>query len=379
MRPAQETHPNQPVIRPPAPQPKTQMAIGCLIIPLIVAAMLVGVYSYIRANATPRLTVPKREMVLVRAMPAESASLLARFGQGHTLRIVGRTEDWGWLEVEFWGGQRGWTQRPLDILVWQLKAPEKSPQTPGRLPPLATPVPQEMIAIPPSTFTMGSPPGLGEADEEPAHPVSISAFEIDRIEVTAGQYWQCVAAGECAAPIAAGSQIEPHYLNDPSFDNYPVSSIPWAEANRYCIWQGKRLPTEAEWELAAGWDNQRGAKLLWPWGNDPAQGRANVGDTSRGKPAPVGSFSGDESPLGVMDLAGNVSEWVFDWYKVDYYRVADDTDPIGPTPRRGEGTGRVVRGASFADTVEQARTANRDKQEVSYGYPTLGFRCARDR
>jgi formylglycine-generating enzyme required for sulfatase activity len=364
--------------RPPVSQPTTQMAIGCLIIPLIVAVILVGVYTYIRTNAAFRLTVPDGEVVQVRATPEESAPLLARFGEGRTLKIIGRARDWRWLEVEIWDGQRGWTLRPLDILVWRLRAPETSPQPASVLAAAVTPVSQEMITIPTTNFTMGSPPGLGEPDEEPAHPISISAFAIDQTEVTVGQYWQCVEAGACAAPNADGSQTEPHYLNDPAFDNYPVINVPWLEANRYCTWLGKRLPTEAEWELAAGWDIERTAKSFWPWGNEAALGQANVGNSSVGDPAPVGSFPDDRSPLGVMDMAGNVSEWVFDWYKVDYYSNTDNTDPIGPSQRRGEGTGRVVRGASFADPVEQARTSNRSHQEATYGYPTVGFRCARD-
>ncbi|RME44286.1 MAG: hypothetical protein D6796_11970 [Caldilineae bacterium] len=92
----------------------------------------------------------------------------------------------------------------------------------------------------------------------------------------------------------------------------------------------------------------------------------------------MGSFPADRSPAGVLDMGGNVSEWVFDWYKVDYYRVADETDPRGPTHRRGEGTGRVVRGGSFADPLPEARTANRRHRAEGYGYPTVGFRCARD-
>jgi formylglycine-generating enzyme required for sulfatase activity len=234
-----------------------------------------------------------------------------------------------------------------------------------------------MITIPATTFTMGSPPGLGEDDERPAHPVTLAAFEIDRTEVTVGQYWQCVEAGACAAPSDTSNVPTPNYHNDPTFDNYPVVNVPWLEASHYCNWHGKRIPSEAEWELAAGWDSQHGAKLLWPWGNDSDQIQVNLAHASIGQPTVVGSFAQDRSPYGVLDMGGNVSEWVFDWYKADYYSVADDTNPTGPSNRRSEG--RVIRGGSFADPLEQARVANRRHQEGEYGYSTVGFRCARDK
>ncbi len=344
----------------------------------MVAIAVLGAFLYIRSSASNRLTVPKGEVVLARAAPDNSAALLARFGEGGVLNITGRTEDWRWLEVELWDGQRGWTLRPLDILVWQIKADPAPPTAPTSLPSMPTPVAEKMVAIPATTFTMGSPPGLGENDEQPAHPVSISAFEIDLTEVTVGQYWQCVAASKCVAPTHNAGQTEAYYINNPAFDNYPVINVSWTQANHYCIWRGKRLPTEAEWELAAGWDVEKKAKLQWPWGNDPTHNQANVADASLGKTAVAGSFASDVSPAGVMDMTGNVSEWVFDWYKVDYYSVADDTDPVGPTHRRGEGSGRVVRGGSFVDTLDQARTSNRRHQAEGYGYPTVGFRCARD-
>ena len=365
--------------RPAAPRPTTQLTIGCVVIPLIIVIILGGVFIYLRANASARLTVPEGQVVLVRAEPKPTALLLARFGQGRELRITGRTKDWRWLEVQLGDNQRGWTLRPLDILVWQLVALEKTPGPPTALPVPVTPVISQMIDMPATTFTMGSPPGLGEADEEPAHPVSLSTFQIDQTEVTVGQYWQCVAAGKCATPLSDASQTEPHYLNDPAFDNHPVINVPWIEANQYCLWQGKRLPTEAEWEMAAGWDIERGAKLSWPWGNSPNEVVANIGDSALTDPAAVGSFPDDKSRLGLLDMGGNVREWVFDWYKVDYYSVADATDPLGPTYRRGEGSGRVVRGGSLTDSIEQARTANRDHREATYGYPDVGFRCARDK
>jgi formylglycine-generating enzyme required for sulfatase activity len=351
------------------------MMMGCFVIPLLVVVSLGGVFMAVRANASSKLTVPAKAVLLVRVTPDERAPLLARFGEGYSLKITGRTPDWRWLEVELWTDQRGWALRPLDILVWQLNASEITPTPVDSTPIAPMPVVEEMITIPATTFTMGSPPGLGEADEQPAHPVTLAAFELDRTEVTVGQYWQCVIAGACAAPAADASIAEPHYLNDPAFDNHPIVNVPWLEASHYCTWRGKRLPTEAEWELAAGWDTARGAKLQWPWGQEAA-GPVNVGDTSLGKAAAVGSMSLDKSPLGLLDMGGNVSEWVFDWYQVDYYNVADDTNPTGPSNRRSEG--RVIRGGSFTDSLEQARTANRGHQAEEYGYPTVGFRCARD-
>lgn len=377
-KPENPQSPTRRANRPPAPRPTTQMMVGCLVIPVLVAIALVGVFTYERSRATARLTVPDRDVLLVRALPNPTAPLLARFGPGHTVRITGRTPDWRWLEVELWAGQRGWTLRPLDILVWQLNAAVVTPRPVGAPVPVVTPAAETMVAIPAVTFTMGSPPGLGEPDEHPARTVTLSAFEIDQTEVTLGRYWACVEAGVCPAPAGEAGPVNEHYLNSPAFDNYPVVNVSWTGANRYCGWRDKRLPTEAEWEMAAGWDARRGAKLLWPWGNSAEQVQINAGSASTGQPAPAGSFSGDRSPAGVLDMGGNVSEWVFDWYKVDYYRVADNTDPLGPTYRRGEGSGRVVRGASFADSLEQARTANRNHRDAEYGYPTVGFRCARD-
>jgi formylglycine-generating enzyme required for sulfatase activity len=354
------------------------MTIGCGLIPAIVLIILLGAFFYVRSTASNQLTVPDQDVVLVRTVPDEAAPLLARFGHGQVLTVTGRSHDWRWLEVALWGGRRGWTLRPLDILVWQIEAQESVPVPDNNPPERVAPIEAKMISLPATTFTMGSPPGLGEADEQPAHAVSLSAFAIDRTEVTVGQYWQCVEAGSCAPPDSTGSQASSHYFNDPAFDNHPIVNVPWTESNRYCLWRGKRLPTEAEWEMAAGWDIEREAKLFWPWGNTPDQVQANLGGTSIEAPATVGSFFADASPSGILDMAGNVSEWVFDWYKVDAYSNTDDTDPIGPANRRGEGSGRVVRGGSFADWPDQARTANRRSQEPAYGFSSIGFRCARN-
>ncbi|MCB9100677.1 MAG: SUMF1/EgtB/PvdO family nonheme iron enzyme [Anaerolineales bacterium] len=354
------------------------MAIGCIFIPVMLAVVIMVGLFYLRSNASTSFIVPDGDVALVRTQPDESTPLIARFGPKRALEITGRTEEWRWLQVRLWDGRTGWTLRPLDILIWRLDAPITQPAEAKDEPVPVTPITEAMEPIPATSFTMGSPPGLGENDEQPAHAVSLSAFEIDRTEVTVGQYWQCIEAGVCAPPTSDASTTEVNYLNDPAYDNYPMVNIPWTEANNYCHWYGKRLPTEAEWELAAGWDSRKQAKYLWPWGNDPAAGKPNIGETSVGQAAPVGSFPDDISPAGLLDMGGNVSEWVFDWYKADYYRIADDTNPIGPSQRRGEGTGRVVRGGSFSDPIDEARAANRRNQAEEYGNPTVGFRCAKD-
>jgi formylglycine-generating enzyme required for sulfatase activity len=356
------------------------MTIGCLLMPLLLIAVVVGGLLYVRSYTTHHFIVPKGEVVQVRAWPADTASLVARFGTGRRLDITGRTGDWRWLEVRLWDEQRGWVRRPLSILIWQLDAEPKRIDMPTAAPvptPELSSMDEAMVAIPSASFTMGSPPGLGDNDEQPAHVVHLSAFDIDRTEVTVGQYWRCVEAGICEVPTRDASPAAPHYLNDPAFDHYPVINVPWTGANQYCRWRGKRLPTEAEWELAAGWDVERHAKLLWPWGNGEASGPVNTGDTASNGPAPVGRFPADRSPAGVLDMGGNVSEWVFDWYKVDYYQVSDATNPVGPMYRRGAGTGRVTRGGAFRDSLPEARASRRRHQAEAYGYPTVGFRCAK--
>lgn len=361
-----------------APQPRTQMFIGCLIIPVLVIIALVGVLFRTWQNATPSLTVPEANVLRVHSAPDETAPLIARFGAGHDFEVVGRSDDWSWLEVETWGGQSGWTLRPLDIMVWQIQTEPTTPQENGAVSLRPDPVELEMISIDGGTFTMGSPPGLGDEDESPAHVVTLSPFAIDQTEVTVGQYWACVEARVCVAPTEERSQTEPHYINDPTYDNHPVINVPWSDAKAYCTWQGKRLPTEAEWEMAAGWDATSEAKARWPWGNEGEIEMANL-NALRSDTAAVGTYTDDRSPAGVLDMGGNVREWVLDWYKVDYYSVADDTDPTGPSNRRGEGSGRVVRGGYFASQPYQARTAARDHADPAYGYPMIGFRCAQDR
>ncbi len=365
---------------PPAPidNPTSQIVYGCLVIPVLLTIGLGIAFFRLKGNASSELRVPDGELLLVRTAPDDTALLLARFGEERTISVTGRSEDWRWLEVELWNGRYGWAKRPLDIWIWQIDANITQPQPALAIDTRPAPIESSMISIGETTFTMGSPTGLGDVDETPPHPVTLSAFLIDKQEVTIAQYWECVTVGECTAPQGDDSPTESHYLNDPAFDNHPIINVPWADAKNYCNWLGKRLPTEAEWEMVAGWNAEQGAKSLWPWGNDGETAVANVGIHSAGEIMPVGSFPEDRSPAGVLDMGGNVQEWVLDWYKSDYYRIADETNPLGPTNRRGEGTGHVVRGASFLDSIGQARTANRRNEDGAYGYAAVGFRCAQD-
>ena len=170
------------------------------------------------------------------------------------------------------------------------------------------------------------------AEEQPQHAVSLDAFWIDRNEVTNVQYRTCVEAGAC---------IEPRCWEEDDFNapDQPVVCVVWADAQDYAAWVGGRLPTEAEWEKAARGTDGR----IYPWGNSPPDcDRANYAGCA-GKPLPVGSHPDGASPYDVLEMAGNVQEWVADWYDADYYSRTPVWNPQGPE----SGAFRVLRGASF--------------------------------
>ena len=235
----------------------------------------------------------------------------------------------------------------------------------------------EEILIPAGSFQMGcdssNPAESCNSWEQPLHTVTLSAYSIDKYEVTNARYKACVAAGGCTVPGSVDSSKRSPYYGTSTYADYPVLNVDWFQANAFCAWAGKRLPTEAEWEKAA-----RGSSdtRKYPWGNSaPDCTKTNydscVGDTSR-----VGSYPSGASPYGVMDMAGNVDEWVQDWYDSSYYSVSPSNNPQGPET----GTYRVLRGGSWVsfDFVGDVRSALRS------GLPprpldldSNGFRCVR--
>ena len=243
---------------------------------------------------------------------------------------------------------------------------------------------QEMILIPAGEFVRGSE--RGDTDEVPVRTLYQDAFYLDKYEVTVAQYRACVEAGVCTPPEkfwGAQHNYEADFCNGPRTDrdNHPINCMRWWEADTYCKWVGKRLPTEAEWEKAArGTDGRR-----FPWGNEQANcDRAVIDDGGDGcgreSTWPVGSFPQGASPYGVMDMSGNVWEWVSDWYGKDYYAQAPSRNPMNNTPDPLESAPpKVLRGGSWADQTELIhRTANRVQYNPNT-YPdyTIGFRCAR--
>jgi iron(II)-dependent oxidoreductase len=203
----------------------------------------------------------------------------------------------------------------------------------------------------------------GEDDESPVHTVYLDAYWIDKYEVTNAQYALCVQAGECDVPSCGNYE-------DPQYADHPVVCVNWYDAQSYTEWVGGRLPTEAEWEKAArgGLEGQ-----LYPWGNEVpictldaengAKFRGCIGETVE-----VGSFA--PNGYGLFDMAGNVWEWVSDWYDENYYSISPSENPQGPSGS----IQRVLRGGSFRDNQNLARCAYRARLNPGGRFYFNGFR-----
>ena len=244
--------------------------------------------------------------------------------------------------------------------------------TPSPIPYVVNPIDDaELVFIPAGEFSMGSDPKVDPyffGSEGPPHTVTLSDFWIYRTEVTNAMYQGCVEAKACPQPINVRSNTRPDYYRNPSFTDYPVVYVTWKNANSYCQWAGARLPTEAEWEKAARGTDGR----LFPWGNQaPIPNYANYG--SRDTEA-VGSYPDGASPYDVLDMAGNVIEWVRDYFQATYYQVSPDENPLGPA----SGSTRVYRGGAYHNPAAAIRTVMRGSRSESHANVDIGFRCVMD-
>jgi formylglycine-generating enzyme required for sulfatase activity len=213
--------------------------------------------------------------------------------------------------------------------------------------------------IPSSEFTMGN----GGFDT-PVHPVTVDGFWMYKTKVTNRMYAQCVTVGSCSAP---NEELGGQVYSNPQYANYPVVGVSWDQAQAYCNWTQGQLPTEAQWEKAA-----RGTQgNVYPWGNDkPACDLLNLGYCT-GATSEVDAFPSGASPFGLYDMAGNVFEWVRDWYDQTYYNSSPSTNPTGPE----SGQYRVVRGSSFETDLDQAESSMRHYLSPSNHRRDTGFRC----
>ncbi|MBI5536121.1 MAG: formylglycine-generating enzyme family protein [Deltaproteobacteria bacterium] len=223
------------------------------------------------------------------------------------------------------------------------------------------------VEVPAGEFTMGCNDPIDtscEVSESPLHKVTLSGFLVDKHEVTMAEYKACIDSCVCSEPAQA--------FDPKGSPSHPVVGVTLDQAGTYCTWIGRRLPTEAEWEKAARGTDGR----IYPWGNTaPACDQAAfLGCAYGGKTGvtfPVGTFSpkGD-SPYGAQDMAGNVWEWVTDWYGP--YDGDASVDPEGPS----KGTSRLWRGGGYLHDATWLRTSARFPNNAA-SYHALGFRCVK--
>ena len=251
--------------------------------------------------------------------------------------------------------------------------------------PTVTPsAPADMVLVPAGEFLMGSTnteidkatawsskPRYEFEDEFPQHTVYLDAYYIDKFEVTNTQFEAFVnATGYRTLAEQKGELNTWRAAYAPGMENYPVVWMSWYDADAYCKWAGKRLPTEAEWEKAARGNLGR----IFPWGNDWDPKKANCGEAGYGHTMPVGSFPDGFSYYGARDMAGNVWEWVADWWDPNYYSVSATRNPQGPLTATQN---KVLRGGAFGNAKWQLRTAHRHTSGPDGYAPDHGFRCAK--
>jgi len=235
-----------------------------------------------------------------------------------------------------------------------------------------------MVVIPEGVFPMGVPKAArdGGTDERPNHDVFVDTFYIDKYELTNGRYLQFVTETGHRFPQHPTDQTKGLWKGNmmpESVTDLPVINVDWHDADAYCRWAGKRLPTEAEWEKAAKGPND----WRFAWGDiEPTQEHANFNQTWRGEATltQVGIYEKGKSPYGVYDVAGNVWEWVADWYEADYYAKSPARNPQGPET----GIYKALRSSGWQGETPQVRIFTRIKSLPTDRNNSTGFRCAQD-
>lgn len=358
-------------------RPLATMGAGAIVLGTVTAVLIVGLLAFIlgrrllRPSATPAPVVSPLVVVATPTSPPSVSTTTSKV-------MVSSTS--------------GFTPTPNAGLTPSPATPSNSWTRPADG---AT-----MMYVPASTFSMGSSQSDSDADadERPQHIVRLSPYYVDRYEVTVAQFrlfaettgydtdaerrgwgwvwrgaeWERVDGANWRHPTGLGSSVVQR-------DAYPVTVVSWNDASAYCRSVGARLPTEAEWENGArGSDARR-----WPWGDFWEAGRANSAASGLGWLASVADFPEGASPYDLFNMAGNVWEWVADWYDEDYYARSPNADPRNDVPGQCPGGSasdqcRVMRGGSWRNNAAKIRAANRTYALPTEGRNDFGFRCAMD-
>jgi len=223
-----------------------------------------------------------------------------------------------------------------------------------------------------STLCEGKCTATNFTDAMPVHKVFLDSYWIYEHEITNQEYGLCVKDGDCLKPQKTYSSTRKNYFQNPDYGNYPVVFVDWYQAEKYCAWAGGELPSEAQWEKAARGVNDN---RLFPWGNQaPSSSRANFGNNI-GDTTSVDEYPDGASPYGVMNMSGNVYEWVADWYSADYYSKSPSQNPRGPSRSEINSSIKVVRGGNWYWDAAYSSIAFHDYWDPEKTSWDVGFRC----
>jgi len=274
--------------------------------------------------------------------------------------------------------QAKWTPIPT-----QTPYPTYTPKPTQTASPTSTETPSpassEMIRVAAGEFLMGCDPWDSRSPcldgESPSHGVYLDDFYIDLTEVTNTQYARCAGQEACRPPEFNESGMHIAMYENPEYADYPITNVNWYDARDYCTWVGKRLPSEAEWEKAA---RGAGDERFYPWGSQAPDcsllNFTGFDGACQGVTTSVGEYPRGASPYGALDMAGNVREWVADWYDANYYLTPPATNPHGPE----SGGEKILRGGSYSSDWIGVRVNRRDHNPPTFRGSDIGFRCARD-